>query len=138
MGLWDCHCLLHDLRLWNLLDLLNKNINKKRRHWDLPLRQDRNFDDLDELQLLNLPDLEHCLNHRRLSLHNDWHVQSQPCSRAVDVQSPQCPAWFALWYLVLLRNWMSHSSVGELKLTRASKMRLSTPRVVRNLILFST
>ena len=52
LGSWDCHCLLHDLRLfnkniehsftvlllWNLSGLLNPL-----HHWDL--RQDRNFDD---------------------------------------------------------------------------------------------
>ena len=67
---------------WSLLIRLH--------HWNLPLRQDRNFDNLaDELQPLNLHGLEHSLDRRHRSL--------QPCSRTAPVESPQCSAQFALW-----------------------------------------
>ena len=62
---WDCHCLLQDLHLWNLLNLLNNNIDF---HGICPLRQDKKFGDLvDELHLLNLLSMKYCLDHRRLS-----------------------------------------------------------------------
>ena len=51
-------------------------------NWGLPLR----WDGISILQLLGFPAL---FGHRRLSSYNDW---SQPRSRAVPVESPQCSA----------------------------------------------
>ena len=110
LGFWDCHCLLHDLRLWSQLNpaqqehrrpfqCVAENLMNHLNHWDLPLRQDKYFDDLvGELQLLSLrapcgpsaPVVAQrlaCQNHNffqelhLLSLHN-----APPCWR--------CGTWF--------------------------------------------
>ena len=52
-------CLPHHLRLWSPFNptqqYCSNGFSHRLNHWHLPLRQDRNFDDLlDELQLLNL------------------------------------------------------------------------------------
>ena len=75
----------------------------------LPLHQDRDFDGLvDELQLLNL----RALSGPSAPIVAERLVcpKSQPCSRVVPVESPQCSAWFC-W-----ETGMSHHSVGALML----------------------
>ena len=49
---------------------ISEHILNRLHHWDLPLRQDKDLDNLlEEVQLLNLHGLEHGLDYRRLSLH---------------------------------------------------------------------
>ena len=60
------------LQLWNLYGILHRL-----HHWNMPLRQEKKFEDLvDELRLLNQHGLEHRLCHRHLSQHNERHVNN--------------------------------------------------------------